>query len=782
MSGNGTSREESDVVGDTLPNQRFLRPIKQEQVDETDEEYESNKIENNEAVHPEPTVMTTIPIPQFQISAISSGVEFGDNKSSTEDKANDESSEAATTPHTASIRGLKEDIKPSKAELERFFQITSVSYGVQMEHEEENEIENESDCNTAFSNSMVPATSMVQRKLAKTVHKVVKHKSAEQKVVTQARSAKAFKSTSGVSKANANTNSGISQANLGYVPQIQIKPEPVDRGYEDVFSAYESATNSSAANALQISMREMAEQEYLNNIDFATIQIKQEKDLDVSDVEITNTHIVANAITNGKLSNGEESQYSGNDEGSDSMDNEETDENEEDEDNDDDWVGIKKVEEEKREYRELEMPPLLSTEVQGSNENVHCYEDTFTCTPNLTESRNEDTDDLLSVRQALESGSVEQKKSKCVLSNITSVNEPTTSALLTNTDVSKSSNEDLLAHPLMITAIYSQTDDAVSKKFTQTSAAVTPQDEIGYSHDVNEALVEMQTLKIESVIAGCSTSFDDLSKDDNQLTGKFSAPFAGQLTEVGDVIDRSYIRNNEDSELINDVIDTYPEARMMCIEINQNKDALLDAQPFSNVRTETVSAMGSSQMILNPNINIASDPAQNNPVELVGENLVEEVQNVLNQEVVEAQAIQRLLGADQSIAVIAPTQNVEEAENLMNESVAEAQLEQRQEALTDVQTRSNMLLIPSDLECYESASSSAEGTSQSRMINHTFLLDESNINEIAENNNNANIERELHDDVASTTTTNPNTANSSDIDTNRRNNTDTRDTKITDLT
>ncbi|XP_014092025.3 uncharacterized protein [Bactrocera oleae] len=784
-SGNGTVHEESETAGDTLPNQKLLRAVKQERLDETDEDYESNKIETIEAVHLEPTVMTTIPIPQFQISAISSGVEFGDNIAScTQGKANDESSEAATTQHTTCLEGENEDIKPNKAELDRLFQITSVSCGVQMEHEHRSEIERESYCSSENSNSNIPVTSLIQRtKPEKTVHKVVKYKRGEQKVMTLARTAKAFKSTSGVSKINANTNSGISQANLGYLPQIHIKPEPVDRGYEDIFNAYESATNSSAAETLKLSVREMDEQDYLNNIDFATIQIKQEKDLDVSDVEMTNTHIVANAIPNGKRSNGEDSQYSENDEDSDSIDNEETDEDEEDDDNDEDWVGIKKVEEDKREYRELDMPPLLSTEVQESNKNVHSSEDTFICTPNVTESRNEVTDDLLSVSDALKRRSDERKKSEGVLNSTTSENEPTTSRLLLNSDMSQLSNEYLLPTPLMITDIYSQADVGVPERLPQTNATVTPQDEIRYSHDVNEPIVAMPVLKISSVVAGCSTSFDDLSKDDSQLIDSLPPPFAGQLTEVGDVIDGSHIRNNERSDLTSDVIYTHPEARTICIKVNQNKDTLLDAQPFSDVRAETVSTMGSSQMILNSNMNIALDPAQNNSVELVGENLVEEEQNVLNQEVDEAQAIHGLiLGADQSIALIASIQNDEEAENLMNESVVEAQLQERQESHTDVPTRRNILLPPDDLECCESTNGNVEGTSQSRMINHTFLLDESNINEIAENNNNANIERELQDDVSSTTTGSSNAANYSDNGTVRRNSIDTSDRKTTDIT
>uniref|UniRef100_A0A0K8V8L4 Zinc finger protein 771 n=2 Tax=Bactrocera latifrons TaxID=174628 RepID=A0A0K8V8L4_BACLA len=740
LSGNGTVHNESEAAGGTMSNQKLLGSVKQEQLDETDEEYDSNKLDSNEALHLEPTVMTTIPIPQFQISAISSGVEFSDNiESGIQGKANDESSEAATAQPTC-VEGEVEDIKPNKAELDRLFQIANVSCGVQMEHEQGSEIERESDCNSEYSNSNIPVTSMVQRKLEKSVHKVVKHKRTEQKIGTPSRTAKAYKSTSGVNKISANIDSGISQANLGYLPQIQIKPEPVDRGYEDIFNAYESATNSSATETLQLSVREMAEQEYLNNIDFATIQIKQEKDLDVSDVEMTNTHIVANAIPNGNRTNGEESQYSENDEDSDSMYNEETDEDEEDDDNDDDWVGIKKVEEEKREYRELDMPPLLATEFQESSEN-------------------EVVDDI---SESMESRSNEQKKSEC--------------------DLNSTSNEDLQAPPLMITNIYSQADGGVTERFLQTNVTSVPHDEIKYSHNAKELLVEMPTLKIASVIAGCSTSFDNFSKDDNQFIDNFPPSFAGQLTEVGDVFESRHIRNNERSDLTSGIIDTHPEPHTMSIEISQNKDALLDAQPFPDVRVDNVSVMSSSQTVLNSNINIALNSAQNNPVELVDENLVEEEQNLLNQEMVEAQAFQGLvLGAEESFTLNAPIQNVEEAENLMNESVAEAQM-QRQEPHTDVPTSTHMILQPNQLECCDSANDSIEGTSQSRIINNAFLMDESNINEIAENNNNANIERELQDDVASTTTASSNAANSSDNDTDRRNITDTSDRKTTDIT
>ncbi|XP_054746532.1 uncharacterized protein LOC129248429 [Anastrepha obliqua] len=826
---------ETERGGDSLPHENILRPIKQERLDEVDEESESNIADSSETMQAGATVMTTIPIPQFQISAVSSGVAFGDSITTSDDmEADVETSDAAATPDITTDEGEMEDIKPNKAELDLLFKITSISSGVQMDQETEvenaveaanvveaaNAVEAVNDATPATTNvvsEQVPedrfgsVCEVVHRKPAKTSPKTIKHKAPEQKSrsVTQARAAKAFKSTAGVSKSNTNTITSAGETNIGEYSQIQIKPEPVDRGYEDVFNAFEAAKNPTEAQTLfvdeELSMREIAEQEYLNNIDFTNIQIKQEKDVEVSDVEMTNTHIVANAIPNGmKCSNGEESQYSGNEEDTDSMDNEETDDEEEDDDDDDnDWVGVKKEEEEKREYRELELPPLLSTEDSEVAENQSVHEDKLETELNNAnlECPSEEGINATLVNEPTTS-TLENEPTTSTLVNepttSTLENEPTTSTLLIAEHL-KANEAELLPPPFMITGIYSQADCDVSNQFSAIMDIAPPPAETDYPDAVMELPAEANTLKIANVVAGCSNSFDDYPKQMDEEKSFITSPV--EAMEVADVPNASTSMATDDHTDLPDSIplkstaeeamDIIPAAETMCIEVSQGKDALLEAQPFSDGSAEPVTAVDTPQIEqLNSNTNIALDiPIQSDTTVAVGEateNVVEEAQNVLNHEVVQAQAIQRL-----TLEVTEPNHQIaEETENLLNESVVEAQMQQQQACQTDAQSGSGVPMRMDDPESEKSysnasnsngsidgsngsngsgsgsgvvsASGSIGRSSQSTMINHPFMLDDSNINEIAENNNNANIERELQDDVAATSAASTSAANVAD--------------------
>lgn len=737
-----------------------MKPIKQERLDETDEDDDGNKTDNSEAI---PTVMTTIPIPQFQISAISSGVDFGDTAACEKESA-DVGVGVATAPVTLQTTAVEEeieDVKPNKAELDRLFQITSVSCGVQMEHEQENETDNDTDCSTEDTISARESvaqeptktdtvSNVVKRKSVKTSSKVGKHKSNDQKSQST-RSAKAFKSTSGINKPNI---SGVAESNTSELSNIQIKPEPVDAGYEDVYNAYESATNSSVTETEPANeglfMREISEQEYLNNIDFTNIQIKQEKDVDVADVEITNTHIMANALPNGmRRSNGEESQYTDGD-NTDTSDNEETDDDEDDEeegDGNDDWVGIKQ-ENEKREYREIELPPLLSTENHETTEEG-------TNNKHQSKAHNDDDDD----RNDLSSCSMEGNKTP-ENHALCELDKPTTSTLTTE-------DRQNSPPPFIITGVYCQAEDG-ENGINNAKPTLPKEADVQYSLGVLEPPpAEVPTLKIANILSGCSVSFNDLSKNDDLLTVNVPATWTDEPMDVGEETEGGTIDTTVPTDSLHTTIaqqsaveamNIPPAVETMCLEINQGKEMLLNAQPFVDGSVETLTAIDATQMPLSSNVCIGEDePLQSSAATFNAANagLVEEAQNMLNQEVVEAQANQRLTlesANTQSLTLTEPTQNIEETENLMNESVAEAQ---RQEQQATAEIGDNVLLRRNDVE-YSSGSSSSNSragrTSQSIVFNNPFLLDDSNINEIAENHNNANIERELQDDIGGATT------------------------------
>ncbi|XP_067619244.1 uncharacterized protein [Eurosta solidaginis] len=959
--------EEMEVAEDTLPNSNIVVAIKQEKLDENDDATESHRGGSSEpSLQLEPTVMTTIPIPQFQpilpqfqISAVSSGVEFDTNITETdadEEQDDMETRDAAATPDLTNDEIELEDIKPNKAELDRLFQITNISSGVQMDYEKEvaeEETANiippqatpQQELNATVSSIGVNA----QKKITKSTTKVVTHKALEHKTspTTQKRAAKAFKSTAGVNKTNADRIRVCeTQFNLS---QIQIKPEPVDRGYEAVFNAYEAAINPSVSEQTlntdeDLSPNEIAEQEYLKNIDFANIQIKQEKDLDVSDVEITNTHIVANAIPNGmKRANGEESQYSENYEDMSSIDNEETDvdDYEDDEDDDDEyWDGVKIAEDEKREYRELEMPPLLLTEETNASENTNVDYDMqekknmsiedkeLECRTDFTNCENPSTTNAVAALPEEErtsvaveslqaqyqltannvnvSGTIKENIAENIVVNTgknigeemannnventadnidsnTAENttllqlsiqennasalkneQPTTSTVLI-ADILKISEPDSAPLPtqppplpFIISSIYSQADNVMTDQLPEI---MDTDDNMVQSQYIDRPVTDhpdtpmmVPTLKISSVLAGCSASFDDLSNlqlQPQQMSTTLSpdnlttALLAEEAMEIGRDAVNIGVTMNEPTDLLADgavtlknitdiSMDTTPATQTMCMQMNVDKDALLEAQPFTEhgdgviPMTATTTAVTptittDTSHITQSNENVAIGISILNVVggaiEAMSEDMVEEAQNLLNHEVVEAQATQQQqqLTIDNSITSQfvehtqqEMTQNVEETENLMNESVVEAlllqqQQQQLQQHHTDLQIASISsvgdisILLPFNSRDADKNSNSGNNIdsanpstvglrpSQSTMMNNPYLLDDSNINEIAENNNNANIERELQDDVAAAATAapiaiTPTVQSNIDIDAVEQNNADLMDTKTNDIT
>ncbi|CAD6994729.1 unnamed protein product [Ceratitis capitata] len=667
-----TQPTEAEAPLDKESNSNILKPIKQERLDETDEDDDGNK--------------------QTIAKRYLPGVDFGDTAACEKESADVGVGEATApvTLQTTAVEEEIEDVKPNKAELDRLFQITSVSCGVQMEHEQENETDNDTDCSTEDTISARESVSqeptktdtvsnVVKRKSVKTSSKVGKHKSNDQKSQST-RSAKAFKSTSGINKPNI---SGVAESNTSELSNIQIKPEPVDAGYED-----------------------------------------QEKDVDVADVEITNTHIMANALPNGmRRSNGEESQYTDGD-NTDTSDNEETDDDEDDEeegDGNDDWVGIKQ-------------------EMKNAN---------------ISKAHNDDDDD----RNDLSSCSIEGNKTP-ENHALCELDKPTTSTLTTE-------DRQNSPPPFIITGVYCQAEDG-ENGINNAKPTLPKEADVQYSLGVLEPPpAEVPTLKIANILSGCSVSFNDLSKNDDLLTVNVPATWTDEPMDVGEETEGGTIDTTVPTDSLHTTIaqqsaveamDIPPAVETMCLEINQGKEMLLNAQPFLDGSAETLTAIDTTQMLLSSNVPIGEDvPLQSSAATFNAANagLVEEAQNMLNQEVVEAQANQRLTlesATTQSLTLTEPTQNIEETENLMNESVAETQ---RQERQATAEIGDNVLLRRNDVE-YSSGSSSSNSragrTSQSIVFNNPFLLDDSNINEIAENHNNANIERELQDDIGGATT------------------------------
>ncbi|KAM7362583.1 uncharacterized protein ACRADG_013201 [Cochliomyia hominivorax] len=420
---------------------------------------------------PEATIMTSIPMMQFQIACVSSGVEF--NNGGTGAITETQTLAGSTINHETE----PEDVKPNREELDRLMKISHVSSGIAMETDEttvetenqqpmeydgsevgeeqeeddyhdgedhhydnedneseqqddnqSNELNEEQDENEADENNKdqneINTAEIIAKKLKKPILKPKSKQTSNDKqkpaTTTIAKSRnKACKSTAKPSNMPvlqiSAVCSGVSleptTPTASEFTPIFIKPEPQNRGYSDeqpVENLEEilRATAQSADDTEELVQTHTAEeQNYIASIDFNNITIKQEKDIEISDVQITpktiktfanvngikrkrkqrRTHVVKyktdEDVNHEKLEDRDENMDDeeaddGTDEEIEEENEEEVEEEEEDEEVDEeeeeeDEEELDEEEEEEREYRELEYPPELidkNTEIDDNKQ------------------------------------------------------------------------------------------------------------------------------------------------------------------------------------------------------------------------------------------------------------------------------------------------------------------------------------------------------------------------------------------------------------------------------
>lgn len=403
---------------------------------------------------PEATIMTSIPMMQFQIACVSSGVEFNNGAAGS---LADISQTVPTVP-TINHDIEPEDVKPNREELDRMLKISHVSSGIAMEtdeteqetqeqpmdhdgndnaEDEANEVDHhdnndenvaeQDDVETDFEEEEQEDEEDIEKKQKNIISKKLKKPIMKPKSKsplktndnttpsTNAKSRnKACKSTAKPSTMPvlqiSAVCSGVSleptEPSASEFTPIFIKPEPLNRGYADeqAAPAFEAPLPSPPLPAPEIPEEEQEElpqthtaeeQEYISSIDFNNITIKQEKDIEISDVQITQKSIKTFTEINGikrkrktarrsqtskdkkalenheKLENNDEPAENEEDDEQETDEEiaeehdededaeEEEEEEEEDEEEAEEEEEIEEEEEEEREYRELEYPPQL---------------------------------------------------------------------------------------------------------------------------------------------------------------------------------------------------------------------------------------------------------------------------------------------------------------------------------------------------------------------------------------------------------------------------------------
>uniref|UniRef100_B3P5P9 GG11616 n=1 Tax=Drosophila erecta TaxID=7220 RepID=B3P5P9_DROER len=244
---------------------------------------------------PEATVMTTIPMTQFDSSL-------------NENERSEDVDEA--------MAQNQEDIKPNRMELDRLMQISHVASGVDMAEEAMSLERAEEAC---------PKEPQTRDGLQNPTEKVSSVKSTARKSTGGAeRKTYSPPRTTTVPQIVA-VVSGESAFNM-----ISIKPEPRNRGYGDEEPDEQRETTE------EINHNDKMEEEdaYIGSLDLCNVSVKQERELDICEID---------ALHSNGLEKSDEDDDDGNDDSASSADEAEE---------------AMEQDEEERIYREIELPPL----------------------------------------------------------------------------------------------------------------------------------------------------------------------------------------------------------------------------------------------------------------------------------------------------------------------------------------------------------------------------------------------------------------------------------------
>ncbi|KAH8381554.1 hypothetical protein KR093_008043 [Drosophila rubida] len=566
---------------------------------------------------PQATVMTSIPLLQLESSS------YGQ-----------EEPEAANS--SQAVERESEDVKPNRLELDRLMQITHIASGVVMAEE------------------AMPPESAVEAVPIEAPAEITTQSFKKPSIKSTAR-----KSTGGVSKAAASSSTQLPQivsvesgATLPF-NMVNIKPEPLDRGYADELDAQreqqlelDAAQPPNTTSEINHNEKMDEEAKYINSLDLSNVVIKQEKDLHISDVDINGSETDNLQCNGSQVAEGSDSDDEDDDDSASSAD--------EAEENMDTYD-----EQEERIYQEIELPPLQEQVAPPDtpSESVPAHVESQ---PAVNVEENASLpQEIIAEESQLARAEPEQPQLMKVETELENVAEGDAASAVEATVIPEPAAEEM----------HSQAPSTPAEQLPQ-EAPVEPESVTSSASAFN--------FVITSVCSQALPTNAELQEGASQQTPE---------------------KSNQSEENV-----TCPE-----INLSAPKESEAQAQPFfdSSGTTTNYNCDEEQQNVLNHELSVTDQSGEQ--LALVA--VVEEQQ--------ETEA--GTSTATTSCNDCAPSAN-EETENRINEQHQEHQRHERQQQ-----------------------------QQQRCEINDDF-----NINEIAENNNNANIERELNDDANVAPQENPN--------------------------
>ncbi|XP_017131212.1 uncharacterized protein LOC108148624 [Drosophila elegans] len=595
----------------------------------------------------------------------------------------------------------QEDVKPNRMELDRMMQISHVASGVDMAEEAlpleraEEATPDEQEPPPKKSPPKVNSVKSTARKSTggaqRKPHTPPKQPPLPKIVAVESGEAVAF----------------------NMVPDISIKPEPRNRGYGD-----ELEEEAGGATTEEINHNDKMDEEdaYIDSLDLNNVSVKKEKDLDISEPE---------AMHCNGLEKGDGDNSDGDDTGSSADEAEEA----------------MEEEEEERIYREIELPPLepQNEEQEASHATQAVPErmepsaalpagETPPQTPELFGAEKPPVPAFSLVITNICSQATEEVQSAV---DITSNMER-----FPRTAIEGQSGSDLaMALPPSAMEIQHSMEEPTNLVVqSQTELCSTTENPPPSASDIQSSIeshIQVETPSIDNLQNRSLTAIEVQSSIDaapNREGGHQYVENSGSNIEPlsASVESQSLeIASQTPSLPAEDEIGSIPSGSSavdtLAIPIPENL-AHTPSPPESLEKSVHDHDLADSLPTVSLN---APENSSSSPTKLVNSYTCdkEQQQNVLNQELSEQQQppseeIQQLVHEEQpAILELLPagsssTRPTEETENRINE---QQQLQQQQEEQRQPRCQAN---------------------------------DDSNINEIAENNNNANIERELQDDAA----------------------------------
>ncbi|XP_030369610.1 uncharacterized protein LOC115620498 [Scaptodrosophila lebanonensis] len=715
--------DSAQMEAEETASSNFSVNIKQERLDDGYQDTTSQSRDAESAAGS--TVMTSIPMTQFEDGSY----EYPRQEA-----------EEFTQP-APGVETEPEDVKPNRLELDRMLKIAHVASGVDMGEEDmqlENSIaasSNESNVNKTTSQEATPKPKSSKLTARKSVGGIPRKKALDRKPTSDDKDARPSVSEATCMLASAAAVKPASEAAavlLPTLPQIvaiesgavasfegiagvTIKPEPCNRGYADEMQQEEEQCLHENENAHNNEMQQEDDERvdeinhndkideeaaYISSLDFNNVRVKQEKDLDLSDEQFDSNELATDRY-NGLP--GSESHSEDDDEDSLSSGDEA-----------EKMADAEELERATRIYREIELMPL--------------------------EENNDIIEPLVAALDAA-GNEVEEPPTAMSKENKVIKEQPATSPLEANTE-----NQDI---PVLV-----DNNDAQQQRVQETNYI---EEETTPATENNSEQPPHPELQASNYMVDEKAPALEKNNDPTQEIGETSAiekektPAVVENTHVEEILVPKLQENTEmKTEAMpaveeNNAIQELPEPAFgfVITSVCSGVDAPEIAANSSYTPTDEEAAISHEDTISAPkDCEAEAQPISDNTAVFPNcPPIDEEQQNVLNQ--LSADQLPQLSMEMEPPLIPAPQEPESSTPtSISGESQCSTSNISNINACDEALASLNGVVQNEETENRINEQHQQEQLQQQRCQDDDF-----NINEIAENNNNANIERELQDDA-----------------------------------